>query len=203
VTGTKKGITAIQLDNKLQGVPVEILKKAFIQSKDARVEILDAVVKVMDKPNETVNKYAPKVTSMTIKKDKIGELIGPGGKNIKRIVEEAGEGVDIDIQDDGQIYITSVDAEAMAKATQMIEDSVGEAEIGKVYEGVIGKVADYGVFVDVTPAISGLVHVSEMSDGFVKNPGEIAKEGDMVKVKVIGIDDMGRIKLSMKQVDSK
>ncbi len=201
VVGTKHGITAIQLDNKLRGVPVEIMKEALRRARDGRLFILEATGKVISNPREHVSEYAPKVSVVNIKKDKIGELIGPGGKNIKKIIEECGD-VDIDIQDDGTIYITAISQEDREKALKMIEDSVGEAEIGKVYEGIVGKVTNYGAFVDVTPAISGLVHVSEMSDSFIKDPSEVVKEGQEVKVKVIGIDDQGRIKLSMKQADN-
>lgn len=202
VTGTRKGITAIQLDNKLRGIPVEIMKEALRRSRDARNSILDQADAVLSEPRANVSKYAPKVSSLKIKVEKIGDLIGPGGKNIKRIIEDAGKDVDIDIQDDGTVYVTAIDEDSRLRAVRMIEDAVGEAEIGKVYEGVVAKVTTYGAFVDVSAAISGLVHVSEMTNEFVKDPSTIVKEGQSVKVKVVGIDNEGRIKLSMKNIEA-
>lgn len=201
VVGTKNGITAIQLDNKLKGVPANILKDGFRRAKVAREFILDATNKVLDNPRPTVNEFAPKIEVVSIKQDKIGELIGPGGKNIKQIIEDCGGNIEIDIEQDGKVSLTSVSKDAIAKAKELIEGMVGEAEVGKVYEGVVDKIAAYGAFVDVTPAISGLVHVSEMADGFVKDPAAVVKEGQKVKVKVIGIDEKGRVQLSMKKVN--
>lgn len=201
VTGTKDGITAIQMDNKLQGVPVDIIKEAFRRAAVGRQFIIEKMIKVIDKPRAELSAYAPKVEIVKIKKEKIGELIGPGGKNIKRIMEVTGEGTDVNIEDDGTVTITAVSDEARKKAKQMIEDLVGEAEVGKTYDGVVDKVMNYGAFVDVTPAISGLVHVSEISDEFVKDPTTVVKEGQKVRVKVIGIDKEGRIQLSIKKAE--
>lgn len=197
VTGTTDGITAIQLDNKLRGIPVEILKAAFAKSKTARLEILKAMTEVIAKPREQVSEYAPKVEVLKIKEEKIGELIGPGGKTIKGIVEKAGGDVEIDIQDDGTVTITSMDEEQRKLAKSMVENLLEEPEIGKVYKGVVASVKDYGAFVDVSGNISGLVHKSEMSDKFVSDPGSIVKEGDEVSVKIIKLEN-GRISFSMK-----
>lgn len=199
VTGTRKGVTAIQLDNKLMGVPVAILKDAFKVSRQARMQILDAMDKVIDKPREQLSEFAPKVASVTISKEKIGELIGPGGKNIKAIIEKAGgDGeIDIDITEEGIVHISAVDAEKIEMAKQLILNQVEEPELGKTYTGIVDKVMPYGAFVDVSPAISGLVHVSEMSDSFVKDPGSIVKEGQEVKVKIIKIEN-GKVSFSMK-----
>ncbi len=200
VTGTVNGITAIQLDNKLRGIPVEILKKAFAKSKVAREEILKAMSEAIEKPREHVSEYAPKVDVLKIKEDKIGELIGPGGKNIKGIIEKTGGDVEIDIQDDGTVTITSMDEEQRKIAKSMVESIVEEPEVGKVYKGTVASVKDYGAFVDVSANISGLVHKSEMSEKFVSNPGDIAKEGDEVMVKILKIEN-GRISFTMKGVN--
>lgn len=197
VTGTTKGVTAIQLDNKLRGVPVKILKEAFMVSKKARLEILEKMSAVIGKPRADLSDFAPKVESIKIKKEKIGELIGPGGKVIKGIMEKAGGSVDIDINDDGVVTVTAINTEERDIAMRLINEVIEEAEVGKVYEGEVASVKDYGVFVDVTSNISGLVHKSEMSDKFVSDPNEFAKVGEKVKVKVIKIEN-GRISFSMK-----
>lgn len=197
VTGTTKGITAIQLDNKLRGVPASILKEAFKKSKEARVFILGKMNEVISEPRAKLSEFAPKVEILNINQEKIGELIGPGGKVIKGIIEEVGEGIDIDIKDDGSVTITAVKDEDRELAKSLIKAVVEEAELDKVYEGKVASVKEYGVFVDVTPNISGLVHKSEMSDKFVSNPEEFAKVGDVVKVKVIKLEN-GRISFSMK-----
>jgi len=199
VVGTKKGITAIQLDNKIKGVPIDIIKEALKWTRDGRLKILEKANEILDKPRTEVSKYAPKVITIVIDKSKIGDLIGPGGKNIKNIIEESGE-VDIDIQDDGTVNITAISDRARDKAKAMIEAITKEAEVGKQYEGVIDRITDFGVFVKVSPGISGLVRVSEMSDDYIKSPSDCVKVGDKVKVKVIGIDDLGRINMSMKNL---
>jgi len=199
VTGTAKGVTAIQLDNKLMGVPVAILKDAFNKSKQARMKILEAMNTVIAEPNKELSQYAPRVKVIKINPDKIGELIGPGGKNIKGIYEKCNNLVDIDIKDEGLVYLTSSSAEMAKLAEEMIAGSVEEAEVGKTYTGVVDKIMPYGAFVDVSSNISGLVHVSEMSDKFVKDPATIIKEGQQVKVKVIRIEN-GKVSFTMKDV---
>ncbi|MBD3281051.1 polyribonucleotide nucleotidyltransferase, partial [Candidatus Dojkabacteria bacterium] len=203
VVGTSKGVTSIQLDNKLEGVPIEILKDAFMRSKVGREHVLAKMDEAISKPRAELNENAPKVDKITIDQEKIGELIGPGGKNIRAIIEEAEEHgeIDIDIQEDGDVYITAINKAARDKALELINEVFEEAEIGRVYEGTVDRVENYGAFVDVTKNISGLVHVSEMSDSFVKDVNKVVKVGDKVKVKVIGIDDMGRVKMSMKGLD--
>ncbi len=202
VVGTDKGINAIQLDNKLKGVPIKILKEAFERSKVARLFILDKMQAVIAAPREQVSEYAPKVDVLHIEQSRIGELIGPGGKMIKSIIEqseELGKGsVDIDIQDDGTVFVTSVSSEAREKALSLINEIFEEAEIGKEYDATVDRIEAYGAFTKITSNLSGLVHVSEMSDKFVKDVNALVKLGDKVRVKVIGIDDQGRIKLTMK-----
>jgi polyribonucleotide nucleotidyltransferase len=199
VTGTKDGVTAIQLDNKLMGVPVSILKAAFEKSKQARLKVLEAMNDVISEPNKELSKYAPRVKVIKINPDKIGELIGPGGKNIKGIYEKCNNMVDIDIKDEGLVFLTSASAEMSKLAEDMINSVVEEPEIGKTYTGVVDKIMPYGAFVDVSAGISGLVHVSEMSDKFVKDPGTIVKEGQTVRVKIIKIEN-GKVSFTMKGV---
>lgn len=200
VTGTTKGITAIQLDNKLMGVPVKILQEATLASRKARLEILEAMGKVIDAPRKELSKYAPRVTLLKINPEKIGAIIGPGGKNIKSIIERAGGDLDIDIKDDGTVSITAATVEGSKIASDIISAMTEEAQLDKVYTGQIDKVMPYGAFVDVSENISGLIHVSEISDAYVKDPGQVVKEGQIVKVKVIKIDGDGRVSFSMKGV---
>ncbi|MFH1546945.1 MAG: polyribonucleotide nucleotidyltransferase, partial [bacterium] len=197
VAGTREGITAIQMDNKAKGLPVEIFEEGLQRAKEARLFLLDEMEKVIKEPRKEVSKNAPKIEVVEIPVSKIGEVIGPGGKVIKRIIEETG--AELEIKDDGRVIISSVDDEKIKMAVEQVKGITEEAEVGKIYKGIVDKVAEYGAFVEVTPAISGLVHVSEMSDGFVKDPHEFAKEGQEVTVKIIGIDEQGRVKMSMKQ----
>jgi polyribonucleotide nucleotidyltransferase len=199
VTGTKKGVTAIQMDNKLKGIPLDVLKEGLTAAKKARAEILKKITETLSKPREELSKFAPQITTLQIKPDKIAELIGPGGKVIKGIIEETG--VEIDIKDDGSVHIAADKDDKKEQAIEMVKSITEEAEVGKVYKGTVDKIMPYGAFVNVTPAISGLVHISEIAEGFVKDPTQVLKEGQEVKVKVIGIDDEGRINLSIKRVE--
>lgn len=198
VTGTKDGVTGIQMDNKAKGLPVKVFEDGLKQAKEARLFILSEMAKVIDKPRESVSENAPKIEVVEIPQDKIGELIGPGGKMIKSIIEETG--AEIDIKDDGKVMVSAKDETKRKAALDKINGVIEEAEVGKVYTGTVDKIMEFGAFVNVTPAISGLVHVSEMADEFVKDPHKFVKEGEEVKVKVIGIDDRGRVKMSIKQV---
>jgi len=200
VVGTKNGVTAIQLDNKLKGVPIPILKEAFRISKKGREFVLDAMDSVIGKSRDELSEHAPKVDIVKVDPGKIGDLIGPGGKTIRGIVEECEEygELDIDIQEDGNVYVTSISKKARDKAIELISEIFEEAEIGKEYDGIIDRVESYGVFVDVTKNISGLVHISEITEGFIKDLSGILEKGDKARIKVIGIDELGRIKLSMK-----
>ncbi len=202
VTGSEKGVTAIQLDNKLKGVPVAILKEAFKQSLEARLEILAEMRKVIDAPRSELSPNAPKIVSIKIDPEKIGELIGPGGKVIRGIIESCDNKVEIDIEDDGTVNVMAVNEEYRVKALDYIKEAIGDAEIGGTYTGVVGKVADYGVFVDVSASISGLVHVTELSDKFVKNVADEYNVGDKVRVKILEKDNQGRLRLSIKQADT-
>jgi polyribonucleotide nucleotidyltransferase len=199
VAGSRTGVTAIQMDNKLKGVKLSILKEALVQANLKRLELLDKMESVIKTP-KAIGEFAPKVSSTKINVEKIGELIGPGGKNIKKITELSG--AEIDIQEDGMVYVSAVDKASIDKAMEMIELTVGEAEVGKIYKGVVDSVKEYGAFVEVG-GWSGLVHVSEMSDTFVKDPSTIVKVGDEVDVLVKAIDDQGKVSLSMKGVKAK
>ncbi len=201
VTGTQKGITAIQFETKLHGVDPVVIKEAFQLAKDGRLQVLQAMNSAISQARTQLAATAPRVKVVNIPVDKIGELIGPGGKNIKGIVEEAEklshQRVDIEINDDGRVVITAFTPAQMEYALAKVQEVSAVPELGKVYTGTIDKVMPYGAFVDVTSSISGLIHVSELSDGFVKDPAEIVKEGQEVKVKLIKIEN-GRLSFSMK-----
>jgi polyribonucleotide nucleotidyltransferase len=199
VTGTENGVTAIQLDNKLMGVPVSILKDAMAASRKARVFILGEMNSVINAPRESLGKYAPRVVAIHIDPSRIGELIGPGGKMIKSIIEKTENMVDIDIQDDGTVNVTSASAEKMDEAIAMINSIIFVPELGQVYKGVVEKIAEYGAFVALTPSVTGLLHVSEMADKFVKDPRDIVKEGQEIEVKVVKLDN-GKVSLSLKNL---
>ena len=198
VTGTDKGITAIQMDNKLHGIPVKILKEALVKARKGCEHVLGKMSEVISEPNKNLSEHAPKISSLKINPQKIGELIGPGGKVIRSIIEDTG--AEINVDDDGVVNVSATSEKARKDAIKRIESIVEEPEVGKVYEGTVATVKDYGAFVDVSKSISGLVHKSEMSDEFVSNPSKMLSEGDKVKVKLIGIDDQERVNFSMKQV---
>jgi polyribonucleotide nucleotidyltransferase len=199
VAGTAKGITALQMDMKVHGLPVEVLGQAIAKGKVGRAFILEHMLTTIAGPNPELSPYAPRVESMTINPDKIREIIGKGGETIQRITAETG--TEIDIKDDGTIIIASPDGDSIAKAKQWIASIVEEPEVGKIYKDVpVVSVLDFGAFVSVLPGKDGLVHVSEMSDERVNKPSDVVKEGDRVTVKLIAIDDRGRLQLSMKAV---
>lgn len=199
IAGTKKGITAIQLDLKIRGLPLEILTKGINQAKKARLVILDKMLMAIEKPRQELSVYAPRITVLQISPDKIGELIGPGGKNIKKIIEQTG--VTIDIEDDGRVLVGSVDAAASDRAVAIIKGMSELPEVGRIYKGIVRRITNFGAFCEILPNKDGLVHVSELADKFVKDPNDIVKVGDEISVKVIGIDELGRVKLSKKQAD--
>ncbi len=197
VAGTCDGITALQMDIKVKGVTMKILSQALNQAKTARIEILEVMNKAISKPRSSVSQYAPKIHTIFIKPEQIGEVIGSGGKIIKTIQEETG--VDVDISDEGRVVITAVDAEAVKKATDWIEGITREITVGEVFtEAKVISVVDFGAFVEILPGREGLVHVSEMSTGYIGNPSEILSEGQIISVTVIKVDpDEGKIGLSL------
>ena len=196
VTGTSKGITALQMDMKVHGLPVEVLKQALEQGRTGRAEILEHMKSVISKPKD-MSPYAPRVESIKINPDKIREVIGKGGETIQRITGDTG--ADIDIKDDGTIMIASPDGASIAAAKQQINDIVAEPEVGTIYKDKpVVSVMDFGAFVQIMPGKDGLVHVSEMAEERVNKPSDVVKEGDKVTVKLVAIDDRGRLQLSMK-----
>jgi polyribonucleotide nucleotidyltransferase len=196
VAGTRTGITAIQMDIKISGVSRQILEQALEQARAGRLHILDRMEQAIKAPREELSTYAPRITTLQIKVDRIRDVIGPGGKVIKDIV--ARTGCQINVEDDGQVKIASTDAEATKKAIKMIEDLTQEAEIGKTYMGNVRKITDFGAFVEIFPGTDGLVHISELANRRVKRVEDVLQEGDEVLVKVIGIE-RGKIKLSRRE----
>jgi len=196
VTGTSEGITALQMDMKVHGLGTDVLAAALQQGKAGRAEILEHMISVIDSPNE-MSPYAPRVESIKIDPDKIREIIGKGGETIQGITKESG--AEIDIQDDGTIMIASPDGDSIAKAKQMINDIVAEPEVGTIYKDkTVMSVMDFGAFVQIMPGKDGLVHVSEIADERIEKVSDVVKEGDKVTVKLLAIDDRGRLQLSMK-----
>jgi polyribonucleotide nucleotidyltransferase len=196
VAGTAKGITALQMDMKVHGLSVDVLRQALEQGKTGRAEILDHMLGTIAKP-AAMSPYAPRVETMTINPDKIREVIGKGGEVIQKITGETG--ADIDIKDDGTIMIASPDKKSIDAARQWIESIVAEPEVGRIYENVpVVNVMDFGAFVQILPGKDGLVHVSEMAEERVDKPSDVVKEGDRVTVKLVAVDDRGRLQLSMK-----
>ncbi len=196
VAGTKEGITAFQMDIKIDNVTFDIMEQALKQAKDGRVHILNEMEKVISSTREDLSEHAPRIEIIQIKPDKVREVIGPGGKMIKEIIAKTE--VKINIQDDGTVSIASNDPEARRKAVQMVHDITAEAEVGKVYKGKVVKIMDFGAFVEVLPNTSGLLHISEIAHERVRQVTDVLNEGDEVEVKVLDVDRTGRIKLSRK-----
>lgn len=195
VAGSKDGITAIQLDVKNDGLTQSMMVEILERAKIARLHILEKMNAVIDKPRDSVSKYAPKVVMLTPPEDKIGEIIGPGGKNIKRII--ASTGANIDISDDGKVSISGVDMDAVNRAAETIKNIYKEVKPGEIYEGEVVRVLPIGAMVEIIPGRDGLVHVSKLSRSFVKDVRDVVSEGQKVQVQVTGIDERGRINLSM------
>ncbi len=196
VAGTQRGITGIQLDLKSRGLPKEIVREALERAKEARMAILKDMLAVLPKPRASISDYAPRIFTLKINPDKIGKVIGPGGKGIKGIEAETGARVEID--DDGTIQIWCVDAAGGERARAMVEAVAQEVQVGRIYEGKVVSIKDFGAFVELIPGEDGLCHISELSQGYVKSVTDVCQIGDLLRVKVIGIDPQGRIKLSAK-----
>lgn len=202
VAGTRDGITALQMDIKVSGISFEVLKQALAQAKDARLEIMDVMLKAIPEPRKTLSKFAPKIEQFEIATDKIGEVIGPGGKNIKLIMKDTGAEVDIDDSTGkGLVTVSGVDQEAITKAVEWIKGMTHIPTPGEEYDGVVTRVEGYGCFVKFLPGQQGLVHVSRMSTDYVSDASSLVKEGDTVHVWVKGVDDQGRVDLSMVPLD--
>jgi polyribonucleotide nucleotidyltransferase len=200
VAGTNDGITALQMDIKIQGITREIMSKALAQARDARLHILGEMNKVLGAPRQEMSEWAPTIMTMKIDPDKIRDVIGKGGAVIRAITEETGASVDID--NDGTIRIASVDGSSGKEARRRIELITADVEVGQIYEGKVARLMDFGAFVTILPGKDGLVHISQISNERVEKVSDKLAEGDTVKVKVLEVDRQGRVRLSMKEVDA-
>jgi polyribonucleotide nucleotidyltransferase len=199
VAGTSNGITAIQLDVKVEGIPVKILKDALIRAHDARLKIIETIIKEIASPRKNISPNAPMILTVKIKKDQIGHVIGPGGKNINAIREETG--TEITIEEDGTVFVTGKNGGA-EKAVEIIKEMTHEYLVGDVASGTVVKIMNFGAFVKIGSETEGMVHVSEIAPFRIEKISDILKEGDQVPVKIINVDDRGRINLSIKEVNS-
>jgi polyribonucleotide nucleotidyltransferase len=196
VAGTREGITALQMDIKITGVTAEILARALEQARQGRLHILDCMAEALQAPRTSISAYAPRIITVRVPVDKIRDIIGPGGKMIRSIVERTG--CKIDVEDDGRVSIASVDEAAARKAVAIIEELTATAELNKTYLGKVVRVVEFGAFVEILPGTDGLLHVSEIAHHRVQDVRSEVKEGDQVLVKVVSIDPSGKIRLSRK-----
>lgn len=195
VTGTANGITALQMDMKVHGLPVEILEQAIKQSKPGRQHILEHMLSILPQPRQNLSPYAPRIEKIKINPDKIGAVIGKGGEVINKITAETG--AEIDIKEDGLITVASPDGASIAKAINWIKSLTEEPEVGKIYEGKVVSIKDFGAFVNILPGVDGMVHISKLAEGRVAKVTDVVKEGQIVRVKITGIDERGKINLTM------
>ena len=201
VTGTSKGITALQMDMKVHGLPVAVLRQAIEQSKAGRAFILDHMLSILPAPREALSPYAPRIEKLKIDPDKIGAVIGKGGEVINKITSETG--AEVDIKEDGLITIASPNGESIEKALNWIKSLVEEPEVGKIYEGKVVSIKDFGAFVNILPGIDGMLHISQLSDKRVGKVTDVLKEGQTVRVKLTEIDNRGRLSLTMKGIEQR
>ena len=201
VTGTAKGITALQMDMKVHGLPVTVLRQAIEQSKAGRAHILQHMLSVLPAPREALSPYAPRIEKLKIDPDKIGAVIGKGGEVINKITSETG--AEVDIKEDGLITIASPNGESIEKALNWIKSLVEEPEVGKIYEGKVVSIKDFGAFVNILPGIDGMLHISQLSDKRVGKVTDVLKEGQTVRVKLTEIDNRGRLSLTMKGIEQR
>ncbi len=201
VAGSREGITALQMDIKIKGLRRDILEKALEQAREGRLHILEKMASALASPRPNISRYAPRIFTIQIPRDRIRDVIGSGGKTIRSIIEATG--CKIDVEDSGKVSIASSDEAAAMKAIEIIESLTQEPEIGKVYTGKVRRVEAYGAFVEILPGQDGLVHISELAPYRVRQTTDVVKEGDEVTVKIIAVDPMGKIKLSRKQALSK
>ncbi len=199
VAGTKDGITALQMDIKVKGITPEIMRQALAQAHEGREFIMGKMLEVIDKPREEMAPHAPRIHKLMINPDKIREVIGKGGETINKIIAETG--VEIDIEDSGLVMIASSDGEAAKKAIAWVESIVAEPEVGKIYDGEVVKIMDFGAFVNIMPGKDGLVHISQLADNRVEKVEDVVKLGDKIKVKLMEVDSQGRLNLSKKAAD--
>jgi polyribonucleotide nucleotidyltransferase len=197
VAGTERGITAVQMDIKIGGVGRAIMQQALEQARTARLHILNVMNGALAHPRSELSPFAPRIVTIHIKPDRIRDLIGPGGKTIRAIVEETG--VKIDVEDDGTVYVASADGDAMQRAIDRIRGLTADAEVGKIYRGTVRKIVDFGAFVEIMPGTDGLVHISQLAHERVRKVSDVLKEGDVIDVKVLEVDKSGKIRLSRKE----
>ncbi|HEY1695914.1 MAG TPA: polyribonucleotide nucleotidyltransferase [Polyangiaceae bacterium] len=198
VCGTRKGVTAIQMDIKIAGLSREVLAQALDQAREGRMHILDKMLATLAAPRPELNKWAPRITQIKVKPDQIRLIIGPGGKTIKGIIDQTG--VAIDVEDDGTVNIASADSDAVKKALDIIKGLTTEPEVGTVYKGTVTRIADFGAFIEILPGTDGLLHVSEMAHHRVDKVTDVMKEGDTVEVKVLSVDRDGKIRLTRREL---
>jgi polyribonucleotide nucleotidyltransferase len=201
VAGTKNGVTVIQMDVKINGISEEIFKKSLKKAKEARLEILEEMKKVLEKPRPDLSPFAPRILVLQINPEKIRNVIGPGGKVINEIIEECG--VEIDIEETGQVFITAEKEEAAQKALEWVKNLTREIRVGESFQGKVKRILEFGAFVEILPNQEGLLHISKLADYRVKKVEDIVNIGDIVPVKVISIDEQGRINLSLDKKNKK
>lgn len=201
VTGTEKGVTAMQMDMKVHGLPIEVLREAVMAAKPGRAHILEHMKTILATPRTALSPYAPRIEKLMVNPDKIGAIIGKGGETINKITKETG--AEVDIRDDGLVTVSAVDTASIEKALEWIKGLVEEPEVGKIYEGKVVKIMEFGAFINIMPGIDGMCHISAMSEGRVEKVTDVVKEGDIVKVRLVAIDDRGRLSLSMRPSDLK
>jgi polyribonucleotide nucleotidyltransferase len=197
VAGTPSGITSLQMDIKVSGVNRDVMRQALYQAREGRMHILGIMDQTIAAHRESVSGHAPRIITIKVKPDKIREIIGPGGKVIRGIIEATG--VKMDVEDDGTVIIASSDEAAAQKAVEMVQRIAAEAEIGKIYKGTVRKIVEFGAFVEILPGTDGLVHISQLAPERVRRVSDVLKEGDEVMVKVLEIDRQGKIRLSRKE----
>jgi polyribonucleotide nucleotidyltransferase len=196
VAGTRAGITALQMDIKVSGITLEIMRKALDQAKKGRFEILDKMHEALAAPRGSISAYAPRIVTIKIPVEKIRDVIGPGGKTIRGIIEKTG--VKIDVEDDGRVNVASADEGAAARAIAMIQELTATPELNKTYTGRVERITDFGAFIEIMPGVDGLLHVSEIANYRVQNVRDELKEGESIEVKVINVDPSGKVRLSRK-----
>jgi polyribonucleotide nucleotidyltransferase len=198
VSGTREGITGIQLDLKARGLSVQQIEKIFAQAKKGRLQIIEQMEAVIARPRAEISPLAPLIITIQINPEKIGKLIGPGGKTIRAIQEKWG--VVIEVEDDGSVFISAPNGEAIEGARGEVDALAAEIKVGTVFSGKVVSLKDFGAFIELAPGTDGMCHISELAEGYVKQVTDVVRIGDMVKVKVINVDDQGRIKLSRKAI---
>jgi polyribonucleotide nucleotidyltransferase len=196
IAGTQNGITGIQLDLKIAGISEEIIRATLQQSREARIEILRKMLTTIPRPNPEISQHAPRLLITKIDPEKIGLLIGPGGKTIRGIQEQTGS--TIDVEEDGTVMIASFEAAGAQKALEMVDALTASVQLGKIYHGRVSSIKDFGAFIEILPGKDGLCHISELADEYVSSVGDVCRVGDSMMVKVIAVDEQDRVKLSRK-----